>query len=185
MALGLSPGGDVPETGRVEYCPSRMLSSIREFFDKRLAEPGPARKARTLELAAATLLAEIVRLDGGISAAEREAVLAVVRSHFHLSGEEADTLFALAELESKEATDYYQFTSLVREHYSQEERQQLVELLWRVAYADATLSAHEQHVVRKISDLLYVPHAAYIAAKMRARGLPPTGTGSETGGSGG
>ena len=41
--------------------------------------------------------------------------------------------------------------------------------MWRVAYADARLSAHEMHVVRKIADLLYVPHAAYIAAKMRAK----------------
>jgi uncharacterized tellurite resistance protein B-like protein len=41
--------------------------------------------------------------------------------------------------------------------------------MWQVAYADADLSAHEQHVVRKIADLLYVPHAAYIAAKLRAR----------------
>jgi uncharacterized tellurite resistance protein B-like protein len=54
-------------------------------------------------------------------------------------------------------------------HFSQEQRQRVVELMWQVAYADAELSAHEQHVVRKIADLLYVPHAAYIAAKLRAR----------------
>lgn len=146
-----------------------MLTSIRDFFDKRLAGAGPSRQAHTLELACATLLAEVVRLDGDISPAEREAVLGAVRQHFHLTDEEADTLFSLAEREAREATDYYQFTSLIRAHYSQEQRQELIELLWRVAYADATLSAHEQHVVRKIADLLYVPHSAYIAAKMRAK----------------
>jgi uncharacterized tellurite resistance protein B-like protein len=41
--------------------------------------------------------------------------------------------------------------------------------MWRVAYADAELSAYEQHTIRKIADLLYVPHRAYIAAKLRAR----------------
>jgi uncharacterized tellurite resistance protein B-like protein len=80
----------------------------------------------------------------------------------------------MAEAESREATDYYQFTSLVREHYSQEERQRIVELLWRAAYADARISAHEQHVIRKIADLLYVPQAAYIDAKMRARDAAPS-----------
>ena len=147
-----------------------MLSAIREFFEQRLASTQPAvRQGHTLELATATLLAEVVRLDGSIDAREREAVLAAVRSQFHLSAEEAETLFRLAETEAREATDYYQFTSLIRQHYSQEERQKIVELMWRAAYADEHLSAHEQHVIRKIADLLYVSHPAYIAAKLRAK----------------
>ena len=147
-----------------------MLSAIRDFFDQRLASAQPrVRKEHTLELATATLLAEVVRLDGTLDERERAVVLEAVRAQFHLEPEEADTLFRLAEAEAREATDYYQFTSLIRAHYSQEQRQALIELLWRVAYADATLSAHEQHVVRKIADLLYVPHSAYIAAKMKAK----------------
>ena len=50
-----------------------------------------------------------------------------------------------------------------------QDRVAIAELLWRVAYADATLSAHELHVVSKIADLLHVTHSAYIAAKMRAK----------------
>jgi uncharacterized tellurite resistance protein B-like protein len=147
-----------------------MLAAIRDFFDQRLSQPGTAAKrGHTLELATATLIAEVVRLDGQIAPAEREAALRAVRSQFHLSDEEASTLFGLAEEEAREATDYYQFTSLIRQRYSQEERQQIVELLWHVAYADEVLSAHEQHVVRKIADLLYVSHRDYIAAKMRAK----------------
>ena len=96
-------------------------------------------------------------------------MLAAVRSQFHLSPEEAETLFRLAETEAREATDYYQFTSLIRSHYSQDDRQRIVELMWRAAYADEHLSAHEQHVIRKVADLLYVSHPAYIAAKLRAR----------------
>lgn len=147
-----------------------MLSAIRDFFDQRLAAPqAPAGRRHTLELATATLLVEVVRLDGEISPAEREAVLRGVRSQFHLGEEEAATLFRLAEEEARGATDYYQFTSLIRQRYTQEERQQIVELLWRVAYADEALSAHEHHVIRKISELLYVSQSAYIGAKMRAK----------------
>lgn len=149
-----------------------MLKSIRAFFDQNLTPSDkPAGRAHTLELATATLLAEVMRLEG-VDAAERTAVLAGVQARFGLAAAEAAELVRLAEEESREATDYYQFTSLIREHYSQEDRQAIVELMWRVAYADAHLSAHEMHVVRKISDLLYVPHAAYIAAKMRAKEAP-------------
>jgi uncharacterized tellurite resistance protein B-like protein len=147
-----------------------MLSAIKEFFERNLADPqSPATKAHTLELATATLLAEVARLDGSITPAEREAILAAIRARFHLSDEEARALIGLAEAESREATDYYQFTSLIRQRYSQEERQEIIELLWRAAYADQVLSAHEQHLIRKIADLLYVSHPAYIAAKMRAK----------------
>lgn len=146
-----------------------MLKAIRDFFDSNLSvSDNRAGKRHTLELATATLLAEVMRLEG-VSEAERSAVLAGVRERFALTAPEAAELVRLAEEEARTAHDYYQFTSLIRERYSREDREAIVELLWRVAYADATLTAHEMHVVRKIADLLYVPHSAYIAAKMRAQ----------------
>ena len=146
-----------------------MLKAIRDFFDLNLAPSDkPAGKRHTLELATATLLAEVMRLEG-VEAAEREVVLAAVQKQFALSPDQAAELVRLAEEEARTAHDYYQFTSLVRAQYSQADREAIVELLWRIAYADATLSAHEEHVIRKIADLLYVQHSAYIAAKMRAK----------------
>ena len=146
-----------------------MLKGIRDFFEQHLAAPAAAPRSRhTLELATATLIAEVARLDGGIDAQERAAMLEAVRARFGLTPAEADSLVALAEAESRDATDYYQFTSLIREGYSPQEREEIVELMWRAAYADARLSAHELHVIRKVADLLYGPHAAYIAAKLRA-----------------
>ena len=146
-----------------------MLKAISDFFERNLATSDKATGGRhTLELATATLLAEVMRLEG-VEPDERKAVLEGVRARFGLAPADAEELVRLAEAESREATDYYQFTSLIRERYSQEDRQAIVELMWRVAYADAALSAHEMHVIRKISDLLYVPHSAYIAAKMRAK----------------
>ena len=150
-----------------------MLKAIQDFFDAHLAASDrPAGNRHTLELATATLLAEVMRLEG-VSDKERAAVLAGVRERFALDEAEARELVRLAEEQARTAHDYYQFTSLIRDHYSQEDRQAIVELLWRVAYADAALSAHEMHVIRKIADLLYVPHTAYIAAKMRAKESAP------------
>jgi uncharacterized tellurite resistance protein B-like protein len=41
--------------------------------------------------------------------------------------------------------------------------------MWQVAYADNQISAHENHLMRKIASLLYIPHKDYIAAKMCAK----------------
>ena len=63
-----------------------------------------------------------------------------------------------------------EFTSLINSNYTLEQKVSLVECLWRIAYADETLHKYEEHLVRKIADLLYVPHSAFIAAKLSARG---------------
>jgi len=147
-----------------------MLDAILDFFDRNIGAPAAKGDERhTLELATAALLIEIARTDGDIQPAARDAVLRAVREKFALSPQEAETLFRLADEQMRQATDYFQFTSLINKRFTAEQKEQVIELMWRVAYADAELSAHERHVMRKIADLLYVPHAAYIAAKMRAR----------------
>jgi len=147
-----------------------MLNAIREFFEQQVNAPAARGEDRhSIQIATAALLVETVRLDSAMDDAERAAALRAVRTKFGLDTGEAATLIALAEEEARQATDYYQFTSLINRHFSPEQKERVIELMWQVAYADAGLSANEQHVVRRIADLLYVPHGAYIAAKLRAR----------------
>jgi uncharacterized tellurite resistance protein B-like protein len=147
-----------------------MLNAIRDFFEQHIDAPAAQGDGRhSIELATAALLVEVVRLSGGIKPAEREVVLRAVRDKFGLRSGEAEALVRLAEDEARESTDHYQFTSLVNQGFSQAQKQQVVELMWQVAYADRELSDYEQHVIRKIADLLHVSHRAYIAAKLRAR----------------
>ena len=152
-----------------------MLKSIRDFFDRNIAQDAPLAQRHSVELATAALLVEVVRSDAGIVPSEQQAVLRAVREKFSLSDEEAQTIFRLAEEEVRTANDYYQFTSLINRHFSQPQKQYVIELMWRVAYADAELAAHENHVLRRIAELLHVPHGDYIAAKMRARGAVERG----------
>ena len=150
-----------------------MLTALLRFFDTRVAPtPGSELDAHRLAVATAALLVEVMRLEG-IAEAERTAVMHAMKSKFGLSDADASTLVELAEAESREAVGYYQFTSLINRHFSAEDKVHIVELMWEVAYADATLSAHEQHVIRKVAELLYVPQGAYIAAKLRAKGTSP------------
>jgi uncharacterized tellurite resistance protein B-like protein len=147
-----------------------MLNAIREFFEQQVNAPAARGEDRhSIQIATAALLVETVRLDSAMDDAERAAALRAARTKFGLDTGEAATLLALAEEEARQATDYYQFTSLINRHFSPEQKERVIELMWQVAYADAGLSANEQHVVRRIADLLYVPHGAYIAAKLRAR----------------
>lgn len=146
-----------------------MLDALKRFFDTDLASPGdgPAGEHR-LQVATAALLVEVMRLDGS-PARSRDAILAAVQRKFGLSAAEAASLVQLAEQEACESVGHYEFTSLINRHYSPAQKARIVEFMWQVAYADEALSANEQHVIRKIAELLYVSHADYVAAKLRAR----------------
>lgn len=147
-----------------------MLNSIREFFDSQMATPKDARdEEHAIRLATAALLVEVVRIDNETEPAESAAVLRAVREKFSLSGGEAEALIRLAEDEVRQAGDYYQFTSLINRHFTQPQKQRVIEMMWRVAYADGGISAHEHHLMGKIANLLHVTHGDYIAAKMRAK----------------
>jgi uncharacterized tellurite resistance protein B-like protein len=146
-----------------------MLDAIRNFFDRHAGGAGGARERHTIELATAALLVEVMRVDNEVTDAEREALLGAVRDKLGLTGDEAARLVALAEEELRRASDYFQFTSLVNERFSYEQKLRVIELMWQVAYADATLSAHELHLMRRIAGLLHIPDSAYIAAKLRAK----------------
>lgn len=148
-----------------------MLAALRDFFDKQLGDPAaPARDSgQTLELAAAALLVEVARIDGSMQSSERDAVLRAIHEKFTLSRTEAENLLALAENEMQSAGGYYPFTSLINQKFSQDQKEHLIELMWRAAYADQDLSAHELHLMRKLAGLLHVSDDAYIAAKLRAK----------------
>ena len=108
-------------------------------------------------------------MDHQVLPEELAAVLSVLQNHFRLDERRAKELPECAEVERARATDYYQFTSLINQSCTAQQKAKLIELLWRVAFADAHLNKYEEHLVRKISDLLYVPHSAFIAAKHRAQ----------------
>ncbi|MCK7495583.1 MAG: TerB family tellurite resistance protein [Comamonadaceae bacterium] len=115
------------------------------------------------------LLVEVMRASTEIGAAERRAVLAALHDKFSLSADESARLLELADRTAREATDFFAFTTRINESFTMEQKLRMVEHMWRVAYADGTLSAHENHVMWKVSDLLYIPHGAYVSAKMQAR----------------
>jgi uncharacterized tellurite resistance protein B-like protein len=146
-----------------------MLSAIREFFDRHIDPPSPEREQHAIQLATAALLVEVARIDSESTEAENAAVMRAVREKFGLEADEAATLIELAEAEMRQAGDYFQFTSLVNRHFSAQQKLAIIEMMWRIAYADAALSAHENHLMRKIGDLLHIPHGDFIAAKMRAQ----------------
>lgn len=147
-----------------------MIAAIQEFFRARIgAEQASGPDRHGLQLATAALLFEMLRADHQEHPQERRTLEQALREHFELGEDELRDLAELADREVSHAVSLYPFTGLINEHFSAEQKVRVVEMLWRVAYADGSLDPYEEALVRKISDLLYVPHRDFIQAKHRVR----------------
>ena len=123
-----------------------------------------------LKVATVALLLETARADFQVHDEELESVAHHAQMFFGLDADETTELVKLAEEEARNATCYYEFTSLINNNFTATEKVIIVELMWRIAYADKELEKYEEALVRKIAELLYVPHGAFIAAKHRVQG---------------
>jgi uncharacterized tellurite resistance protein B-like protein len=148
-----------------------MLRKVQQYFHSHIltmgAEQGKT-SSHAMQVATAALLFEVMRMDGELKEIERQAVTAAIQTRFGLSAEETAALLRLAEAEAGEATDYYQFTALIDQHFTAAQKEQVVEHLWQVASADHDIDRFERTLVHKIADLLHVPRAAQIATRERA-----------------
>ncbi len=146
-----------------------MLDKVKTFFDTFFVagDDATASIEHQLNLAAAALLLEMSAQDQHVSEKEIATVRQALLAHLDVTEHELDELFQLAQEEKQDATDYHQFTRLIAEHYDQDKKVHLVELLWRVAFADAELDKYEEQMVRKICDLIYVSHKDYLQTKFR------------------
>ncbi len=154
-----------------------MISAIKSFFNQliEVADKENASDDKAFQIATAALLVEMMRTDKHIAAEEMVLIEKTLSEQFQLDPGELDDLLQLAEKEASQAVGYYPFTSLINKQCSLEQKIHIIETMWHVAMSDGHISAHENHLMRKIADLLYVGHADYIAAKQRARqsaGLP-------------
>lgn len=146
-----------------------MLKRIRSYFEQHLVLTGDeSHREHSLHLAVGALLLEMAGMDGKTSSQECEAVVKSLGQCFTLADDEVAELMELAKAEHANSTDYFQFTSLINNHYTAAQKERLVEMLWHVAYSDRLLDMYEEHMVRRISELLYVPHKTFIAMKHKA-----------------
>ena len=148
-----------------------MIDAIREFFQKNINPSEslrePADEEHLLQLATAALLVEMTQANFKESEAETQAAVDSVQRLFALPREEVDELLTLAREEVREGVSLYQFTTLINKSFDRDRKERVIEMLWRVAYADGHKDKHEEYLVRKVADLLHVPHSVFIRTRHR------------------
>lgn len=152
-----------------------MLNAIKQFFEQHISVEPELDNEHRLKLATAALLIEMMHQDGKNKDEEVVAVKLLLQDKFTLSEAETHELFSLATEQARQAVDLFQFTSLIHRHFSMPQKIRIIENLWTIAYADKHLDAHEEHLVRRVADLLYVSHKDLMQTKHKVLNALNTG----------
>ena len=142
-----------------------MLKKLRDIFNNSLInsdQGDSADRDHALRLATAALLIEVVRADYEEDIKETEAVIRQLQTHFDLTEEETLLLVEEAAQKADHSVSLQEFTRLLHENLSEKEKHSVIEMLWLIALADDHLDKHEDYVVRKVAELLYVTHGDLI-----------------------
>jgi len=148
-----------------------MISRITAFFDSlgENTQHSTSLSHDELQIATAALLIEVATIDQRLDSVELLSLSRALASRFTLSGEELDLLIDHAKTASQEAASLYEFTQLINRHCDDKQKYVLACELWEVAYADTVLDKHEEHIIRRICDLIHLRHKDFIRAKQKAR----------------
>ncbi len=130
-------------------------------------------KPPSLELAAGVLFVEVMRSDHEFDQQEEAQIKTALTKLFHYSFEQAETLLQEAKVASDNANDWQTYTQQIHQHFDRQQKFELLCQLWQVAFADTQIKGIEEYSIRRMSELLYMPHSEFIRAKIQARDNQP------------
>ena len=147
-----------------------MFDIVKRFFDKATAELSKGTNqdtAHDIRVATCALFVEIARIDEKFTDAEMEKILSILKEKYGLSPDHASALVAEAEKELEKSVDLWQFAKLINENYSNQEKIEIIETLWRIVYVDGEMDGYEHYLMDKLQNLLRLSHDQLIAAKLK------------------
>ena len=149
-----------------------MIKKIKDLITKISNKEEIEESSNILQLdrACAALLVEIAFADKDFDEREKESLKESLLKSYAIDIETINEIINDAEKTVEESTSLYEYTRTVNDEFEYPQKLNLLENLWKIAYADETLDKYEEHLLRKISDLIHISHSDYINIKLRVRG---------------
>ena len=148
-----------------------MIKKIKELIsnlsDKDVQEE--SQDPSLINNACAALLIEIAYADKDFDESEKMSLKNSLMTTYKIDEIEIDELIIDASQSVQESTSLYGYTRIVNDEFSYDEKLNLLKNLWKIAYADGNLDKYEEHLLRKISDLIHISHSDYINIKLEVR----------------
>ena len=144
-----------------------MFSTIKKWFQP--SEPEKVLEKTDHITAAMVLMLEVAWSDRNIEIAEEQTILMAIQTSFDLTEEEAKNRLVDAKTLHHESVGSYEFTTLINNQLSYEEKTQIIQTLWKISNSDQHIDQWEEHAIRKIAGLLYIDHQDFIDTKIKTK----------------
>ena len=146
-----------------------MLDLIKQLFSGEEQRQKPP-TGHQIAVAATALMVQLARVDSNQDDRELETIVECAVSAHEVTEPEAREILEDALSHADDATSLYEFTGKLNEYLDQNDKQRLLESIWSVALADGRIDRYEEHLIRRIADLLHLNHREYMQARHRAEG---------------
>lgn len=150
-----------------------MFERIQSFFNNLTASHAAEIAPDDPLIAVAALCIQVMEADGTVSDSEKERLRTLLREHYGRDGASLEALIDAGREAGNEAVDYYRFTADLKRHLDDDQRLELIGILWDIVYADGVRNELEDHVIWRIADLLGVSGTDRVALRQRAAARAP------------
>lgn len=144
-----------------------MIESLKKLFSAPETEHHKP-DIHQLAIAATALMVQVSQVDNDEDERELQAIIDCAIKVHQLTREEAKDILDQALAKAQDATSLYEFTGQINDYLDQDGKQALLESIWRVALADDRIDKYEEHLIRRIADLMHLNHREFILARHRA-----------------
>jgi len=131
-----------------------MFNKLKSIFDKKIEEENE--QFDTVQIAISTLMIQTAVYDGVFDEQEKSEILELIKKYFNFNEDQKLSLFKIAMKVNDDSNDMQQFTRVLNDHLSEEEKLKIIEMLWKIIISDGRIDDYENALIRKISGLLYI-----------------------------
>ena len=146
-----------------------MLKKISKIFKKKVTETPDEESLSSISKACSSLLIEVALSDKDFDEEEITSMKEILKTSHGISDETINELVSNAKQTVDESTSLYSYTREVNDNFSYDDKLLLLQSLWDIAYADGNVDKYEEHLIRKISDLIYISHSDFIQVKLERK----------------
>lgn len=147
-----------------------MIDMLKQLFSQDSTDSKTSGKpdSQQLAVAATALMVQLSRVDRNEDERELQTIVDCAVSAHEVTPEEAKAILEDALAHADDATSLYEFTETLNAQLDQEGKQVILESIWRVAFADGRIDKYEEHLIRRMADLLHLNHREYMQCRHRA-----------------
>ncbi|MCO1335828.1 TerB family tellurite resistance protein [Microbulbifer sp. OS29] len=152
-----------------------MLQQIRKLFEQiGCSADVEARDEQDVRMISAALLVEVATVDQKLDQCERDTLTQLLCQHYALDLTSATEIVNEAIAQRDRATSLFEFTQAVNDQFTERDKYLLIRQMWQVAFSDDVIEAFEEHLIRRVAELIYLPHGLFTKARAEARDMKNT-----------